>query len=206
MLTLPRQPHQSCPSVLSQALAADVNLAVWERQLPAAVTAFANSVLLTAQPLADSRIIDVQDEHPPELSDFAKGFEGLDGYHAFSNDVAWLIHAYACLTGAQRVGLRIRKLGKAMCPRYHVDWVSLRLITTYAGTGSQWLEEGMMPRDALGDPNAQPTSAPRQLLAGNVALFKGERWEGNEGRGIIHRSPPVEDGQGRLIMTLDWLK
>jgi hypothetical protein len=74
-----------------------------------------------------------------------------------------------------------------------------------AGVGSQWLKEGAMAREHLAHPAAEPISAPQQLQAGSVALFKGERWEGNEGRGIIHRSPPVPTHQARLLMTLDWL-
>ena len=43
------------------------------------------------------------------------------------------------------------------------------------------------------------------LQAGDVALAKGERWLGNQGRGLVHRSPTPENGQSRLLLTLDWL-
>jgi len=194
------------PSVLTEALDPEVNLAVWERQLPAHIELFAQCVLATGQPLAESRVLDLHEDQPLQLTGLAQSFADIEGHTGFVADVAWLAQAYGCLTGATRVGLRLRTLSKAMCPRYHVDWVSLRLITTYVGVASQWLEEDAMPRTALGDPAAEPWQAPRQLKAGDVALFKGERWEGNEGRGIIHRSPPVETGEARLIMTLDWLK
>jgi hypothetical protein len=36
-------------------------------------------------------------------------------------------------------------------------------------------------------------------------LLKGERWQGNEGRGLVHRSPPLVAGERRLLLTLDWL-
>ena len=115
--------------------------------------------------------------------------------------------AFACLIEARRVGLRLRVLDKAMCPRFHVDHVPLRLITTYAGAGSEWLREDAMPRHRLGEPAAEPTDVREigRLHAGEVALFKGEKWQGNEGAGIIHRSPQVEPGERRLILTLDWL-
>jgi hypothetical protein len=202
----PRQPHSRCPSIFTEALNPEVNLAVWERQLPTHIELFAQCALATGHPLAESRVIDIEEDQPLQLTDLAKGFADIEGYTGFVADVAWLVQAYGCLTGATRVGLRLRTLSRAMCPRYHVDWVSLRLITTYAGVASQWLEEDAMPRARLGDPAAEPEQAPRQLKAGDVALFKGERWEGNEGRGIIHRSPPVATGEARLIMTLDWLK
>jgi hypothetical protein len=81
------------------------------------------------------------------------------------------------------------------------------LITTYAGIGSQWLEEGAMDRLQLGQANAEPQGAAsiRQLNSGDVALLKGEKWHGNEGFGLIHRSPQPAPGERRLLLTLDWL-
>lgn len=202
---MPRQLNSPELSVLPQVLQDDVNLAIWERQLPVHIATFADSVIATGLPFAASQVLTVDEDQPPKLTDLASELRDIEGHAGFVADVAWLTHAFACLTGAKRVGLRLRTLHKAMCPRYHVDWVALRLITTYAGVGSQWLEEGAMAREHLGDAAAEPASPPRQLQAGSVALFKGERWDGNEGRGIIHRSPPVPDHQGRLLMTLDWL-
>jgi hypothetical protein len=43
------------------------------------------------------------------------------------------------------------------------------------------------------------------MSAGDVALLKGEKWQGNQGAGLIHRSPALKTGERRLILTLDWL-
>jgi thiol-disulfide isomerase/thioredoxin len=45
----------------------------------------------------------------------------------------------------------------------------------------------------------------QRLDSGHVALAKGEKWHGNEGRGLIHRSPQPPAGERRLLLTLDWL-
>jgi hypothetical protein len=59
----------------------------------------------------------------------------------------------------------------------------------------------------LEDPSvAADDGAICSMCAGDVALLKGERWEGNEHRAIIHRSPPVSEGERRLLLTLDWLE
>ncbi|RXT83002.1 hypothetical protein B1F69_27335, partial [Pseudomonas syringae] len=52
-----------------------------------------------------------------------------------------------------------------------------------------------------------PTDAAhiQQINSGEVALLKGERWHGNEGFGLIHRSPQLLRNERRLILTLDWL-
>ncbi|WP_330114684.1 DUF1826 domain-containing protein [Pseudomonas sp. JS3066] len=204
----PRQLQGDSPDVLAEVLRDEVNLAIWQRQLPPHVQGFANSLLGLGEPLAESLCIELQEGYDsPELPTLAAGFADLEGYQGFVADVGWLVRAFACLVDARRIGLRLRRLDRAMCPRFHVDHVPLRLITTYVGAGSQWLRDGAMSRSALSDPSAEPAGDVdnQQLAAGHVALFKGEKWLGNEGRGIIHRSPQLTPGESRLLLTLDWL-
>ncbi len=203
-----RQVQEDTPGIFTQILDDGTNLAVWQRQLPAHISDFAAMVLAMDQPLAESRVLELpQEDTPPALLGLAAGFRDLQGYEGFIADVAWLVSAFACLLGAQRVGLRLRTLDKAMCPRFHVDHVPVRLLTTYAGVGSQWLKEGAMDRRRLAEPEAEPSdpSVIQQFRCGDVGLLKGEKWHGNEGLGLIHRSPDPAPGERRLILTLDWL-
>lgn len=203
-----RQAIGSTPAVLAQVLEDEVNLGLWQRQLPAHIADFAELLLSLDQPLAESLSLELPDEDvQPNLRGLASGFSDLQGYEGFIADVAWLVSAFACLLGARRVGLRLRVLDKAMCPRFHVDHVPVRLITTYAGVGSQWLREGAMGRRKLGQAEGEPRDPAQiqQIASGDVALFKGEKWHGNEGFGLIHRSPQPAPGERRLILTLDWL-
>ena len=196
------------PDVMARVLDDDINLAIWQRQLPLHISDFAALLLSLNEPLADALVLEMVDEKAqPNLKGLASRFNDLEGYEGFIADISWLVSAYACLLGAKRVGLRLRALDKAMCPRFHVDHVPVRLITTYAGIGSQWLEEGVMERRQLGQPQAEPTRTAliQQINAGEVALLKGEKWQGNEGAGLIHRSPALAPGERRLILTLDWL-
>ena len=202
----PQQLFGDAPAVLGDALHDGVNLAVWRRSLPQPVTDFACALLALGEPLAESLTLE-PDAGDLRVLPLAESYWDIAGHAGFVADVAWLVSAFACLIEARRVGLRLRVLDKAMCPRFHVDHVPLRLITTYAGAGSEWLREDAMPRHRLGEPAAEPTDMREigHLHAGEVALFKGEKWQGNEGAGIIHRSPQVEPGERRLILTLDWL-
>ncbi|PYD10714.1 MULTISPECIES: DUF1826 domain-containing protein [Pseudomonas syringae group] len=203
-----RQAQGDTPDVLGDILQDGVNLALWQRQLPAHIEDFGALLLSMGEPLAESMILEVQGgEVEPDLSALATGYSDLLGYQGFIADVSWLVSAYACLLGAECVGLRLRVLDKAMCPRFHVDHVPVRLITTYGGVGSQWLHEGVMDRKQLGHLDAEPTDAAhiQQINSGEVALLKGERWHGNEGFGLIHRSPQLLRNERRLILTLDWL-
>jgi hypothetical protein len=196
------------PQTLARILDDEVNLAIWQRQLPVHIVDFGQLLLSLNAPLAESLVLELaSDDAEPNLQGLASGFSDLQGYEGFIADVSWLVSAFACLFGAKRIGLRLRVLDKAMCPRFHVDHVPVRLITTYSGIGSQWLREGVMDRRQLGKPEAEPVqdSLIEQIASGDVALLKGEKWHGNEGFGLIHRSPQLASGERRLILTLDWL-
>ena len=187
-----RQTCGDTPLALSDILEDGVNLALWQRQLPLHI--------------ADSMVIELNnDDAEPNLQGLASSCRDLEGYEGFIADVSWLVSAFACLLGAKRIGVRLRLLDKAMCPRFHVDHVPVRLITTYAGVGSQWLREGVMDRRKLSQPDAEPTERIEQIHCGEVALLKGTKWHGNEGHGLIHRSPALRADERRLILTLDWL-
>ncbi|MDG1293104.1 MAG: DUF1826 domain-containing protein, partial [Pseudomonadales bacterium] len=88
------------------------------------------------------------------------------------------------------------------------------LITTYEGIATEWLSHQDVNREKLGaGSKGQPDHLSglfehsheiQQLNCGDVALLKGERWEGNENAGLVHRSPAVLAGERRLVLTLDF--
>ncbi|WXL28070.1 DUF1826 domain-containing protein [Ectopseudomonas mendocina] len=204
----PQQLASERMDVLADILRDDVNLAIWQRNLPAHISEFAEGLLAQGDTLSVTRHIELDDpEQLVSLADLLPQYSDLPGHDAFLTDISWLVSAYASLLDAQRLGLRLRALDKAMCPRFHVDHVPVRLITSYAGVGSEWLAEEAMLRSELGNPQAEPVRPERinRALAGHVMMAKGERWVGNEGAGIIHRSPQPPAGERRLLLTLDWL-
>lgn len=201
-----RQTSGETPLALSGILEDGVNLALWQRQLPLHIAEFGALLVALDEPLAEALVIELSDDDTaPNLQGLASGCRDLEGYDGFIADVSWLVSAFACLLGARRIGVRLRLLDKAMCPRFHVDHVPVRLITTYAGVGSQWLREGVMDRRRLSQPDAEPTERIEHIHCGEVALLKGTKWHGNEHHGLIHRSPALKANERRLILTLDWL-
>ena len=124
-----------------------------------------------------------------------------------SRSIAELVDMFCCLLGLNRAGLRLGVLDSAMCPKFHVDRVPCRLVTTYLGAGTEWLPHNAVDRSKLG-PGSQIglVKSPgniEQLNCGDVALLKGELWEGNEDAGLVHRSPSVETGELRLLLSID---
>lgn len=183
---VPRQVLAEDIQVLGEVLREGVNLAVWQRSLPAQIADFVETLLAQGEPLAQSMTLEMaHPDNEPNLDGLVAQYADLPGQAAFLADVAWLVRAYACLLDARRIGLRLRALDKAMCPRFHVDHVPLRLITSYAGVGSDWLEEGVMPRSRLGQPGAEPQDEAliQRLEAGHVALAKGRNGTAMRGAG-----------------------
>ena len=107
----------------------------------------------------------------------------------FCNDVTELVEMFCCLFDLKEAGFRLSVLGKAMCPRFHVDHVPCRLVTTYAGVGTQWLAHERVDRSKLGVgsnglPDEESGLFPQaddvqNINIGHVALLKGESWAGN---------------------------
>ncbi|WP_312270788.1 DUF1826 domain-containing protein [Pseudomonas sp.] len=194
----PRQVAGDTPAVLADVLHEGINLAIWNRCLPLHIEQFARMLTGVAEPFAQSLVVQLEDaEAEPNLSQLAGTHKDLEGHEGFVADVAWLVKAFAYLLNARRVGVRLRLLDKAMCPRFHVDHVPLRLVTTYSGPGSLWSGKGQLTTISLDEAH--------QLAPGAVALLKGDKWEGNEGAGIVHCSPALAAGEKRLFLSLDWL-
>lgn len=122
---------------------------------------------------------------------------------------------FCYLFDLKQTGLRLTTLCHAMCPRFHVDRIPCRLVTTFQGVSTQWLPNHTVDRTKLGAgsqglPDDQSgiylsENDICQLKTGDVALLKGERWEGNENAGLVHRSPAVTEGGQRLLLTLDFV-
>lgn len=143
------------------------------------------------------------------VDDLARRLPALAHGEALLEDVRWISEAMAFLFDTDTVGVRLRILDVAMCPRFHVDNLAVRLVTTYAGPGSEWLPETAVERHGLGAPHpgkpdaARDVAAIERLNVGDLALLKGEGWIGNEGRGLVHRSPQPANGDRRLLLALD---
>jgi hypothetical protein len=105
-------------------------------------------------------------------------------------------------------------LDRAMCPRFHTDNIGCRLITTYQGGGTEWLNNVDIDRSKLGAGNMglpdtesglfPNTDCIQQVNVGDVVLLKGDGWIGNEGLGAVHRSPAVPAGEKRVVVTMDF--
>lgn len=120
---------------------------------------------------------------------------------ALHRDIGQLVELYADLLGCTQIGLRLEGLQRTMCPGWHCDRTGIRLLCTYRGPGTEWLDGIGIDRTTLpGRVADRPPDG--SASAGDIVLLKGSLWQGNAGCGAIHRSPAP--GQGtRWLLALD---
>ena len=198
------------PAVLADIYEDEINLAVWQRSLSAGLLADVESLIVAEHRIATSMTVS-----PETVQGSVSTALAIDRHSPLCEDLAGLVDMFCCLFERERVGLRLTELDSAMCPRFHVDNVACRMITTYVGVATEWLPNTIVDRSRLGQGNHgradhqsglyQQEDAIQRLSTGDVALLKGEGWDGNEGRGLVHRSPSVPAGARRLVLTLDIL-
>ncbi len=201
--------HGDDPKVLADIYRNDVNIAIWQRTvsepLKKAVQAF-----LAASPQFEKAITVAPDSASAAVADVTGGAAPTE----LADSVAELVDMFCYLFDLKRAGLRLATLDRAMCPRFHVDRIPCRLITTYHGVATEWLPHEAVGRATPGPGSQrQPGFGPglyadlsntQRLSCGDIALLKGSLWVGNEDAGLVHRSPEVPAGETRLMLSLDF--
>jgi len=196
------------PTVLTDIYEDDVNIAIWRRDLDETLLQNVREFVNDKPGFQFSVVI----SNDTVRSDVLKKL-GSEVYAPLADDIEQLVDMFCCLFELKQAGLRMTVLDKAMCPKFHVDRVPCRLITTYQGNATEWLPHSIVDRSKLGAGcNGLPDSESgiyrtqddiQQLTCGDVGLLKGEQWFENEGGGLVHRSPAVDD-EKRLVITLDF--
>jgi hypothetical protein len=197
------------PIVLTDIYNDECNIAIWQRHLDDTFLTSLATFVKGGGKLTAARQLS-SDSAEAYIRTLADGQPFAPQLHAY---IAELVDMFICLFEANTIGFRLSTLDKAMCPRFHVDRVPCRLVTTFVGPGSQWLEHDNTDRTMLGHKSGALTDDHsglyrteqdiQTLETGDVAILKGELWQGNENAGIVHRSPPVSSSQRRVVMTLD---
>ena len=143
------------------------------------------------------------------------------GIETLERDIADVVRSFGKTCGEDSAVVQVSLLRKTLCSKYHVDWVPLRAMVTYFGDGTEVLSaaasDAITRARALGPfaedlakslaATAVSADATSSSFSGecDVVLMKGERWPGNAGRAIVHRSPDVDGdaGEWRLCLRVD---
>ena len=199
------------PGILSEIYKSEVNIVIWRRTLSPAMKLEIQNLLFHENFMGSRATVDIG-----ESADYLEEIIcGQSNNLLLRDDISQLIEMYAYLFDLQTTGVRIRSLSEAMCPRFHVDRVPCRLVSTYHGPATEWLYNDCVDRSKLGHGNQglpdeksgliSDNNCIQSLTPGDVALLKGELWPNNEGSGLVHRSPNASNGNKRLLLSLDFM-
>jgi|TARA_B100001741_G_scaffold182262_1_gene150058 hypothetical protein len=107
--------------------------------------------------------------------------------------------------GCCKVEVRLATLRSPMCPLFHVDNITTRLLITLCGKGTEWIPESAVDWNIFTD--RENTNLPlkngseiQELKVGHWSLLKGGAWDDNF-NGVVHRSPHTDDA--RLLLSID---
>lgn len=165
-----------------------VALALWQRPVPDGLSAALDRLDLEQVDDLSTRI-----ELPLSPSALTAQLV-VCGYPAataslLAADMLPLAARHAVITGATQLAIRLEVVTTDACRRFHADYVTCRMITTYLGQATQWIRAG--------HPNAIG-----QMKPGEVGLFKGRLLLPDPP--ILHRSPPIAaTGERRLLFVID---
>ena len=197
------------PDILADIYRPDTNIAIWQRTRSENVARSVKQFLAQTKHFERTKTVSARNIQ----SDIASLF-GSGDFSALADDVVEVVDMFCYLFELERTGLRMAILNRAMCPRFHVDNVPCRLVTTYHGAATEWLAHHSVDRSKLGRGNNGLTDDEsglyldsneiNQVNRFDLVLIKGEKWEGNEGAGLVHRSPEVTEANKRLFLSLDF--
>lgn len=150
----------------------------------------------------------------PDCSSLVREVQSAQARRYLSSDIADLVKAFGLVMGTRRLCVGLSLVADDMCQKLHTDNVSIRLLCTYAGPGTQWVANEDVVRANLGRTDVDVETANRSVLRtatalrrcspGEVILLKGEAFPGNADRGAVHRSPPIRSlGLRRLLLKID---
>ncbi|WP_375397162.1 DUF1826 domain-containing protein [uncultured Sphingomonas sp.] len=110
-------------------------------------------------------------------------------HDAIAADAAQLAIRLAATIYVDQVEVRLEPVSTDGCWKFHSDYVTARLLTTYFGPGTQWTRAD------------EEHAILRQLNTGDVAVFKGRVVDPDAG--ILHRSPPIsQTGDRRILLVI----
>lgn len=178
----------------------DMELVIWRRALPLRFRTWLDR--LDPSQIPDLRVLvqpkDLRRAVKPHLDDCDMPPGAMRDL--LIGDIAELVSAYARITKSDLVDVRLERISHDACWKFHRDCVAARLLTTYRGPVTQWVQ----PRHAEQALREQRDYAgPIEALNINdVAIFKGSC--AGPGGGIVHRSPPIAgSGRTRLLLCLN---
>lgn len=188
-------------SVLKEILQEELNMVIWEREI-------SQEIKLYTEFLSKKDVFEINSTYSHLDSLFLKlPSKNHVGYGFFCQDIRFISELFKNILKSQNLKIQLSVVNKVQCPKFHVDFVKLRLLCTYTGHGSHYLENENVNRNELGlGVNSKVPKSSDQVKEVSkfaVSILKGEAFKNNQGKGVVHRSPLIEENQKRVILKIE---
>ena len=125
----------------------------------------------------------------------------------FIKDILYLGESFFELTKSKKMRIQIEIVKTNMCPLFHVDHIRQRLLCTYMGPGTEWLDHSNVYRDGLGKgcnhKIVKDFKMVNKARTFETLILKGVMYAGKD-LAVVHRSPPIEkDFKTRVLLKID---
>jgi hypothetical protein len=176
------------------------DLVLWRRPLPQCLTAWLNR--MEPKSLPHLRILvdvgAVREALGSELNQVEARYAAMRNLLII--DIETLVQTFAQIAQSKQVDIRLERIEVNACRLFHRDSVHFRLLTTYRGPSTEWVETEFAQ---IALRNSGRFCLPiRRLEDYDVAVFRGSHSAPD--RGVVHRSPPIEKtGETRLLLCIN---
>ena len=179
---------------LSQINTPDCAAVIWQRPGRVEFQAWLDN--LDPEKLPSARIIMTPEDARKTLEEVceASGTPDCPERQMFIDDVVMLADKFTQLMSTPYLRLRLDVVTTNACKKFHVDYLTARLVCTYRGTGTEYgvASDGIEPKSVY------------NLATGSPLLMRGKHWPNSPVSSFLHRSPPIEGtGETRLVLVFD---
>ncbi|MBM3429762.1 MAG: DUF1826 domain-containing protein [Bacteroidetes bacterium] len=189
----------NCPTSLQKIRQKHINISIYDRD----ITHLSHEVKSLLARNAEIRISGDIDKIVQTIENDLKQFAQL------KNDLLTQLNLFKDITKANSFRVLLAAVNTNMCRKFHTPINDLRMLCTYSGPGTLWLEDDNVNRKALdtcGDNECIVLDETKihQTKTGSVVILKGAIYPIEGTKAIVHRSPTIEEiGERRLLLRID---
>lgn len=135
-------------------------------------------------------------------------FLQMDRFREDLSDMIDLAAKYA--VPGDNISCRLALINGVRCPKWHEDSVKVRLIKTYYGQGTEWVDPSDLAIRANNcfrsfmdwDLEVKDEKKIKAARANDILIISGKMLEDSSVVPVLHRSPRVHETERRLLFTV----
>ena len=187
-----------------------INLAIWKRPIDLRCDKILERMLCSDE----ETFIDTK---PNQKEDIIQSFVESIGHEISPSVLAqdiWALHQLFCLITSQDYArVRLHRIEDDMCQLFHADSLHMRMLCTYVGQGTEWVENHNARYDQLGSQGRTKEETNAAIVIDHDQIHTMQPWHvgiftGRKKSGIsplIHRSPSVLGAKEyRIFLCIDF--